>query len=168
MAYSSSKLVCIALLALASAALVAAQNSPQEFVDLHNAARRAVGVGLGPVTWDDTVAAYAQSYAAQRQGDCALKHSTNSPYGENLLAGPAGAPVSASDAVRMWVAEKQYYNYGTNSCSAPPGEDCGHYTQVVWRNTTAIGCARVDCNNGGAFLICSYSPRGNTIGQSPY
>ncbi|TVU40970.1 hypothetical protein EJB05_14456, partial [Eragrostis curvula] len=69
----SSKRAWLAL-ALAVAAVVAtpcaAQNSAQVFVNLHNKERAAVGVGK--------VAAYAQSYAAQRQGDCALRHSTNS------------------------------------------------------------------------------------------
>ncbi|XP_062189796.1 pathogenesis-related protein 1-like [Phragmites australis] len=166
MAYSP-KLAC---LALAFAAIVvapcAAQNSPQDYVDLHNAARADVGVGL--VSWDDNVAAYAQSYASQRQGDCALVHSSGGPYGENLFGGPAGADWSASDAVDLWVAEKQYYDHDSNSCSAPEGQSCGHYTQVVWRDSTAIGCARVVCDNGGVFIICSYDPPGNVIGQSPY
>ena len=169
MAYSLSKLACLALLALTAAAFAkpcTAQNSPQDFVVLHNAARAAVGVG--EVSWDDNVAAYAQNYAAQRQGDCALVHSTNSPYGENLYRGPAGKDWSASDAVGLWVSENKYYHHDTNSCSAPVGESCGHYTQVVWRDSTTIGCARVRCNNGGIFIICSYNPRGNWIGQSPY
>ena len=144
----------------------AAQNSPQDFVDLHNAARSAVGVG--PVSWDDNVAAFAQSYAAQRAGDCALQHSSGSGYGENIFVGGAGADWSASDAVGLWVAEKQWYDHGSNSCSAPPGQSCGHYTQVVWRDSTTIGCARVVCNNGGVFITCNYNPPGNFVGQSPY
>ncbi|TVU40950.1 hypothetical protein EJB05_14436, partial [Eragrostis curvula] len=91
MASSSWKLACFAL-ALAAAVVAAppcaAQNSAQDFVDLHNAAR--ADVGVGPVSWDDNVAAYAQNYAAQRQGDCALQHSSNSPYGENIFAGTGG------------------------------------------------------------------------------
>ncbi|XP_062190630.1 pathogenesis-related protein 1-like [Phragmites australis] len=164
MAYSP-KLAC---LALAFAAIVvapcAAQNSPQDYVDLHNAAR--TDVGVGPVSWDDTVAAYAQSYAKQRQGDCALEHSSG-PYGENLFWGSAGANWSASNAVGSWVSEKQFYDYDSNSCTA--GQMCGHYTQVVWRDSTAIGCALAVCdNNGGVFIVCSYNPPGNVLGQSPY
>ncbi|CAL5067214.1 unnamed protein product [Urochloa decumbens] len=169
-AYSPKLATCLALLAIVAAAVLAtpcaAQNSPQDFVNLHNAAR--ADVGVGPVSWDDTVAAFAQSYASQRAGDCALQHSSGSGYGENIFVGGAGADWSASDAVGLWVAEKQWYDHGSNSCSAPAGQSCGHYTQVVWRASTAIGCARVVCNNGGVFITCNYNPPGNFIGQSPY
>ncbi|KAJ1287631.1 hypothetical protein BS78_02G025300 [Paspalum vaginatum] len=174
MAYSLKQAcLAIALAAIAIAAMAppcAAQNSPQDYVNLHNAARAEVGVGA--VSWDDTVAAYAESYAAQRQGDCAGMHSGGGPnhYGENLYWGPAGKDWSASDAVDLWVAEKQYYDHDTNTCTAPSGPlGCGHYTQVVWRDTTAIGCARVVCdNNAGVFIICNYNPAGNVNGEIPY
>ncbi|TVU40959.1 hypothetical protein EJB05_14445, partial [Eragrostis curvula] len=166
---SSSKLACLALVLVAAAAALvvpcAAQNEPQDFVNLHNTAREAVGVG--PVSWDDTVAAYAESYAAQRQGDCALVHS-GGQYGENIYAGGAGADWSAADAMESWVSEQQFYDHDSNTCSAPPDKSCGHYTQVVWRDSTTIGCARVVCNDGGVFIICSYNPRGNWEGEIPY
>ncbi|XP_074557180.1 pathogenesis-related protein 1A-like [Curcuma longa] len=156
-------LLCAAAVALATApTTTVAQNSPQDFVDAHNSARAAVGVG--PVSWDDTVAAYAQSYAEQRIGDCQLVHS-GGPYGENLFGG-SGADFTAADAVGLWVGEQQYYDYDSNSCAA--GQVCGHYTQVVWRSSTAIGCARVQCNSGGIFIICNYNPPGNFAGQRPY
>ncbi|KAM0937358.1 putative CAP domain-containing protein [Dioscorea sansibarensis] len=154
-------LACImVLLAMTNQAL--AQNSAQDFVTAHNSARSAVGVG--PVTWDTTVAAYAQNYANQRIGDCKLVHS-GGPYGENLFWG-SGAEFTAADAVNSWVSEKQYYDYASNTCAA--GKVCGHYTQVVWRSSTSIGCARVKCNSGAIFIICNYKPAGNIVGQRPY
>jgi pathogenesis-related protein 1 len=165
----SPKLAVLLLLALASAMAVTAQNSPQDFVDAHNAARAEVGVG--PVTWDDTVAAYAQAYAEQRRGDCQLIHTPlGRPYGENIYGGRGGGTQwTAGDAVTWWVSEKKYYDHGSNTCSAPAGQSCLHYTQVVWRDSTAIGCARVVCDSGdGLFIICSYNPPGNYRGVSPY
>ncbi|KAK3153635.1 hypothetical protein QOZ80_2BG0178730 [Eleusine coracana subsp. coracana] len=141
-----------------------AQNTPQDYVDLHNEARRADGVG--PVTWDATLAWYAEDYAAQRAGDCQLLHS-DGPYGENLYWGPAGWEWTAADAVQLWVDEKNNYHYDTNSCD--PGTMCGHYTQVVWRDSVRIGCARVVCAaNLGVFIICSYDPRGNWNDERPF
>uniref|UniRef100_M8BY09 Pathogenesis-related protein 1 n=1 Tax=Aegilops tauschii TaxID=37682 RepID=M8BY09_AEGTA len=144
---------------------VTAQNSEQDFVDAHNAAR--ADVGLGEVTWDATVAAFAQDYADQRRGDCQLIHTPDGrPY---YGGGGGGTEWTATDAVNSWVSEKQYYDHDSNTCSAPDGESCGHYTQVVWRDSTAIGCARVVCDSGdGVFIICSYNPPGNFPGVSPY
>ncbi|XWS52169.1 hypothetical protein CRYUN_Cryun11dG0043900 [Craigia yunnanensis] len=36
---------------------------------------------------------------------------------------------------------------------------CGHYTQIVWKNTRRIGCARVICDNGDVFMTCNYDLR---------
>ncbi|RZS05196.1 hypothetical protein BHM03_00035664 [Ensete ventricosum] len=117
----ASALVCAMALAMACTTL--AQNSPQDFVDAHNSARAAVGVGS--VSWDNNVAAYAQKYANQRIGDCQLVHS-GGPYGENLFWG-SGADFTAADAINSWVGEKQYYDYDSNSFTN--GRVCGHYTQ---------------------------------------
>ncbi|RZR88150.1 hypothetical protein BHM03_00015670, partial [Ensete ventricosum] len=78
----ASALACVMALAMARTNL--AQNTPQDFVDAHNTARAAVGVG--PVSWNNNVAAYAKKYAHQRIGDCQLVHS-DGPYGENIFWG---------------------------------------------------------------------------------
>ncbi|XP_022148794.1 pathogenesis-related protein PR-1 type-like [Momordica charantia] len=139
-----------------------AQHAPHDFVNAHNAARAQVGVG--PVHWDERVANFARQYANQRINDCQLVHS-GGPYGENI-AGSTGHGLSGTDAVRLWVDEKQFYNHTANSCA--PGKVCGHYTQVVWRNSVRIGCAKVRCRNGGTFITCNYDPPGNFAGQRPY
>ncbi|KAM6558972.1 hypothetical protein CsatA_028211 [Cannabis sativa] len=142
--------------------LAIAQNNPQDYLNAHNSARAAVGVGQ--LRWDDRVASYAQQYAQQRMGDCNLVHSRG-PYGENLAWG--SADLSGVDAVKMWVNENVDYNYNSNTCAA--GKVCGHYTQVVWRNSVRMGCAKVRCNNNkGTFITCNYDPPGNYVGQRPY
>ncbi|KAG0468750.1 hypothetical protein HPP92_018078 [Vanilla planifolia] len=123
-----SPLVAVPILATAillSAAVAAGQNAPNDFIAPHNSARAAVNVG--PMTWNATVAAYAEQYANYRSGSCDLVHSSG-PYGENLFSG-TGRDWSAADAVRAWVDEGKDYDYASNSCAA--GKVCGHYTQVV-------------------------------------
>jgi pathogenesis-related protein 1 len=96
-------------------------------------------------------------------GDCNLVHSQGGSYGENL-EGSTG-DLSVVDAVKLWVDEKASYDYNSNTYAA--GAVCGHYTQVVWRDSVRLGCAKVQCNNGGKFIGCNYDPPGNVIGQRP-
>ncbi|CAJ1961440.1 unnamed protein product [Sphenostylis stenocarpa] len=138
-----------------------AQDLPADYVNAHNAARSQVGVGN--IVWDDTVAAFAQNYANQRK-DCQLIHSGGGgKYGENIAM--STGDMSGTEAVKLWVDEKPYYDHASNTCV---GGECRHYTQVVWRNSVGLGCAKVRCDNGGTFITCNYSPPGNYIGQSPY
>ncbi|KAL8140962.1 hypothetical protein V2J09_006983 [Rumex salicifolius] len=160
---SSNKMSLLIVISLALALSCSAQNSPQDYLNVHNAARAQVGVG--PMSWDTSLVSYAQNYANSRNGNCDLVHS-GGPYGENLAWG-SWSTFSGVDASNMWVNERQDYNYGSNTCA--PGKVCGHYTQVVWRSSTRLGCARVPCNNNGGWLvICSYNPPGNYVGQRPY
>ncbi|KAK1441557.1 hypothetical protein QVD17_07555 [Tagetes erecta] len=152
-------LLCFIILAIFRSTL--AQNSPQDFVAAHNAARAQVGVGN--IAWNPTLATYAQNYANQRIGDCNLIHS-DGPYGENLAKG--SGEFTGTSAVNLWVSEKASYDHATNTCAA--GKVCGHYTQVVWRNSVQLGCARVRCVNGEWFITCNYNPPGNYANQSPY
>ncbi|GMH16636.1 hypothetical protein Nepgr_018477 [Nepenthes gracilis] len=133
-----------------------------QFLAPHNAARAAVG--LPPLVWDGQVAGYAQWSANQRRYDCALVHS-NGPYGENIFWG-SGSEWTPRQAVESWVAEGKSYDYYSNSCRS---QDCGHYTQIVWRSSKRLGCARVVCYGGaGVFITCNYDPPGNYVGQRPY
>ncbi|KAK4340107.1 hypothetical protein RND71_041569 [Anisodus tanguticus] len=157
----STTLVVLMALAITHSSL--AQNLPKDIVIVHNKARAEVGAPLPPLRWNDTLAKYAHNYASTRLAECKLVHS-DSPYGENLAMGYG--EFSAVDAVNLWVGEKPNYDYASNSCKDGM---CGHYTQVVWKNTLQVGCARLKCANGEAwFVSCNYYPPGNYIGEKPY
>ena len=69
--------------------------------------------------------------------------------------------------MHSWVVEGSTYNYNTNSCDG--SGMCGHYTQMVWRDTKRLGCASLVCDNGaGVFITCNYDPPGNYVGEKPY
>ncbi|XVE96788.1 hypothetical protein REPUB_Repub02eG0253200 [Reevesia pubescens] len=134
-----------------------------DFVSAHNFAR--VPIGHPPMTWNYTLAYYAKQWAKKRVNDCKLIHSYG-PYGENLFWGGA-SHWSPSAVVKSWVDEKFYYDPKSNSCAK--GQMCGHYTQVIWKNTIRVGCARVKCYNGkGLYVICNYDPPGNYVNEHPF
>lgn len=132
-----------------------------EFVEAHNTLRAQDNVG--PVAWDETVAAYAQDYANKRSENCDMVHS-HGQYGENLAE--ASWDITPTEAVKMWYGEKADYDYASNTCA--DGKVCGHYTQVVWAKSTHIGCAKVQCKNGYTFVTCNYDPPGNYVGEKPF
>ena len=137
----------------------------------HNQARVNVNpvpaMPLPSMSWDTTVAAAAQAWADQ----CNFSHYT-AGYGQNLYASAGGGPPSPTSVVMNWVSEVSAYNYSTNACSGT----CGHYTQVVWRNSTLVGCGIKSCSMNTPFgaqfpnwyiVVCNYSPAGNN-GSRPY
>lgn len=137
---------------------------PRAFIGLQNQARAQVGVP--PLQWSPKLAGYAQWWANQNAafGDCGLHHS-GGPYGENIFWG-SGKNWSPWDAVANWAGEKRWYNYRSNSCDK--FDACGHYTQIVWKSSRFVGCARATCRDGKIFMTCNYFPPGNYIGQRPY
>ncbi|KAI7741610.1 hypothetical protein M8C21_025649 [Ambrosia artemisiifolia] len=157
------QLVCVVF--IYTLHFIYAHSAPHDYVKAHNVVRKEVG--LAPVKWNTSIAKFAESYAHKRKSDCALVHSRNKMYGENIALGygPNGE-FSGLDAVKLWVDEKAYYNYESNSCR--PSKMCGHYTQIVWKKSTHIGCGRAKCQNNAYFVTCNYYPPGNYIGEKPY
>ena len=140
-------------------------------VAAHNAARAAVvpapATPLPQMMWSETDAAVARAYAAK----CVFAHNAaRGPRGENLYANSGGTKSPAA-VVGSWVSEVKNYTYATNQCSGV----CGHYTQVVWRDSVKVGCAMQRCTvnspfGGGSWdnWVCDYSPAGNIVGRKPY
>ncbi|KAL7218833.1 hypothetical protein ACSBR2_011996 [Camellia fascicularis] len=96
MALSKISLAIVSFVALTMAHHSLAQNSPQDFLAAHNAVR--AQIGIKPLAWNNTVAAYTENYAKLRSSDCNLQHS-NGPYGENIAEG--SGEFTAVDAVKM-------------------------------------------------------------------
>lgn len=132
-------------------------------VAAHNRARRLVGVpDLG---WSDPLARTAQGWAERLRGmQCEMRHSGAAGLGENL-AWASGIHLRPEDVVALWVREAQGYNPRSGMCA--PGAMCGHYTQVVWRETRFVGCGMARCGDAEVW-VCTYLPAGNVVGQRPY
>ena len=149
----------------------------------HNQVRAMVdttGIAAGPLPpmqWDPNLASLASAWVSQCQSSNGqlIDHSSTASrtnvagyayVGENIYA--SGGTATGPDAVALWASEKQYYTYATNSCAS--GQICGHYTQVVWRDSIHVGCAIQTCSNVAYpnTVVCNYGPGGNYGNQQPY
>jgi pathogenesis-related protein 1 len=154
-----------------------------EILAAHNQSR--IEVNVPNIKWSSTLAKSAQVYAntLAKRRSCGLVHSGTRDVGENLYwASPITQTVTssngethssfepqniaASEVVEAWADEKQYYDYTTNTCVI--GKVCGHYTQLIWKTTTHLGCAKATCGDSAQVWVCHYAPPGNYIGQKPY
>ncbi len=132
----------------------------------HNQVRAAVQSPepVPPLQWSPAIAEVAQAYAEQLgAAGCPLEHSGGS-YGENLFWGSGN--YSAAEVVGAWAEEISCFTNTTfpDAC----GCLCGHYTQIVWRDSAQLGCGVGACPGGGEIWVCNYDPPGNFIGQMTY
>ncbi len=129
----------------------------QTLLDAHNTYR--AHHCAAPLTWSPKLAQAAQQWAnALKAKGCAFEHS-GGPTGENLAAGTTGA-LDAKATVAMWYDEVKGYSFKQPGFSM----QTGHFTQVVWRGTTAVGCGKSQCK-GMDIWVCEYDPPGNWEGQ---
>jgi uncharacterized protein YkwD len=169
---------CLLLVAAAATALAGPAEARGELRSVemktdmlaaHNAARR--HVGLAPMAWSRALAADARKYARQMSRARQFAHSNPvpgaRPQGENLWMGTHDA-YSFAEMAGAWVDEGQLYDGGSISQAMSNGsfDAIGHYTQIIWRGTTMVGCAVVS-NADEDYLVCRYSPAGNVMGASP-
>jgi uncharacterized protein YkwD len=130
----------------------------RNFLAAHNSIR--AQLKLPPLAWSDKQAQSAQAWANTLIATG--KFSIHGP-GQNLAEGKPAGSLTERDVVSLWAAEAQYYNPATNTCSTR----CGHYTQIVWRGTTTVGCG-VARNRTREVWVCDYEPPGNILGERPY
>jgi pathogenesis-related protein 1 len=147
-----------------------------EILDAQNIARAEVGVPS--LFWSTSLAQGAQAWAdTLASQNCTLSHDPHTPYGENLASRwvtgstHSGLISTPKEIVSLWTSEKQFYEYTHNTCK--DGETCGHYTQLIWKDSTEVGCAVSTCFDASSqkqtdVWVCRYNPAGNMQGEKPY
>ncbi|KAK5447892.1 hypothetical protein LTS15_009391 [Exophiala xenobiotica] len=98
-------------------------------------------------------------------------------YGQNIGAGYPGTPLGMGSFVTegLYNGEVNNYIYYGMEPDLNTLNEWGHFTQIVWKSTTAVGCYTADCSATGLqnvagnvqpyFTVCNYAPPGNFIGQ---
>ena len=115
------------------------------------------------IAWDAGLALSAQKHATTLALTNTFEHSQNE-YGENLYASTGVA--TFSDAIDSWYEEKQHYDHDNYTCAE--GQICGHYTQLIWEDTTEVGCGKASSADFKTIIVCQYNPPGNIIGEQAY
>jgi uncharacterized protein YkwD len=151
--------------ATTATAAISTQADQAEILEAHNDERAAVG--MAPLQWSTRLQDSAQQWAEHLAATGSFEHS-DSDLGENLWMGTTGA-YSDSEKVGSWAAEKEYFlpdQAFPDVSSTGNWQDVGHYTQMIWYNTTTVGCGQAS-DGENDYLVCHYDPAGNFLGEYP-
>ena len=147
----------------------------QEDIDqaliIHNNARSEVGVTS--LKWSSSLSIDASKWALQMAKEDKMYHSQNDSrtggQGENLYYTTAtDSLTSARNGSQLWYEEIELYTYSPILSGENDFYEIGHYTQMVWNNTTEVGMAMAVSDSGKTYVVARYSPQGNFVGEFPY
>ena len=125
------------------------------------------------MTLDDSLESTAQAWAETLQSNRTFFHGTyeqRNGAGENLFRilaqpGTMTPEALAERAVEAWYEEVADYNYSNPGFSV----ETGHFTQVVWKSSTNLGCGvavgseQIAGRTADVFYVaCHYAPDGNS------
>lgn len=148
---------------------------------VHNDAREEVGVK--PLVWSENLEIDAKKYADYLASKGIFKHSgslNEINQGENLYSTAYFVFQEngekfffentnyLKDASISWLGEKKDYTYAKIGDRKNNFSKIGHYTQMVWNETTQVGIAYSKSISGKVYVVARYYPAGNIISQFPY
>jgi len=139
--------------------------------------RQPKAANMRQLVWNDELAEIAQRWINQ----CAGAHDKNRRTDEFSWVGQNWAMSSngnkdqqqslATSFVQMWYDEVK--DMSKKALTDPTGKNngktgvIGHYTQVVWAETTDVGCGYI-ASSKGSYMACNYGPGGNVAGKRVY
>jgi len=156
-----------------SAAAAKATTYQQRVLVSHNVHR--ANHSASNLVWDNALA----STAAKIASTCVYAHNTTTDgggYGQNIAAGLAADNITAIITELFYNGEVGYYTnlYGQANPDMSNFHNWGHFSQIVWKGTSRVGCATQYCPKGLAnvgpytpphFTVCNYGPPGNYLGE---
>lgn len=119
--------------------------------------------------WSEALEAEARGWAEELIASDRFAHDPRPHgHGENLWMGWGDRVFQPEDMVGDWIVERSLYRPGVFPNVSRTGDwvAVGHYTQLIWRGTTHVGCALAS-RGDRSILACRYSPPGNIDGQRP-
>mgnify|MGYP002627190924 CR=1 FL=1 len=124
----------------------------------------------GPLKLTQKLNYYAQQYAETLAARDTMHHSSDTALekihgdwtGENIYYfwdKNFNASINGADIVDSWYDENEAYDYqsGTSKKEAVTG----HFTQVVWKESTELGVGVAKSSNSSIYVVANYHPGGN-------
>ena len=105
----------------------------------------------------------AQEYSEHLATIDHMEDSQNEQYGENIYACRAswGICLTGEEASQIWYNEVSDYNFNNPGLS----QRTQHFTQLVWKGSTQIGCGAACSPSNRCYVTCNYYPPGNYESQ---
>ncbi|XP_064457175.1 uncharacterized protein LOC135368027 [Ornithodoros turicata] len=106
----------------------------------------------------------AKKWAQQLAVNDKFEHSPDDTYGENVYVKWSSNPnhqITGRDAVESWYSEIAEYRWNGQE---PDLAATGHFTQLIWRDTTHVGTSFARSANNKILVVANYNPPGNVTG----
>ncbi|XP_032904586.1 uncharacterized protein LOC116990755 [Amblyraja radiata] len=134
----------------------ASGNVPKQLLESVNEHR--ASHGARPLTLSPAISKNAEKWAEHLVASRTMQHS-DTPHGENIWyqQGPAGLQVTGQDVADYWYNEIKTYDFSS------PGfqKNCGHFTQLVWRDSKEMGVGLASDGKGLTVVVAQFDPAGN-------
>ncbi len=134
----------------------------KESLEIHNKFRKKHH--SPPLKLNLEICKIAENYAKELAKKNSFQHSKNqykgSQLGENLFM-CQGYPINGNDMSQSWYNEIKDFNFNKNDFKS----GTGHFTQLIWKNSTDVGFGYCKNNKGIYFGVANYFPAGNYMGQ---
>lgn len=137
-------------------------NFEEDFLEAHNTYRRRHGVP--PLKLDRKLCRYSEEWAKHLAAKNILEHRPGSNYGENIYCLYSSDPnftVNGHTPVDTWYEEVKLHPFGRE----PSNLKSGHFSQVIWRASEALGVGVAKNSQGSIYVVANYSPAGNFVGH---
>jgi len=133
--------------------------------------------GVPNLSFDATLASHAAKYAKKLCETKTFKHDTGElrryKEGENLYYGRTSTQIDVCIATYKWyneVNDMEWSKLGTFYNFMPIPTNLGHFTQLVWKSTSRVGCGTAYRKEGSTYhtyIACRYKTPGNVQGRVP-